>query len=243
MITTTFTKTLAIRRGRSFIINDYQSALLFHDGQFQSILEPGKYRLWKSGYQVKVYNLRQQQQILAGQDLLTADQVSLKLSAVVFYRYVDILKSHRAVENLEQALYLEAQLVLREMVAANVAETFLQNKSTFGPALLKAISENAARMGLLVERVDLRDVMLPPDLKRAYLSVLQQKQEAQASLEKARAETATLRTLANAAKLMRENPELLSLRYLDTLQNVASNVGNTLVLGLTESDKLQAQIR
>ena len=242
MITTTFTKTLAIRRGRSFIVSDYQSALLFHDGQFKSILEPGKYRFWKSGYQVKGYDLRQQQQILAGQDLLTADQVSLKLSAVVIYRHVDILKGHRAVENLEQALYLEAQLVLREIVAANVAETFLQNKSTFGPALLTAISESAARMGLVVERVDLRDVMLPADLKRSYISVLQQKQEAVASLEKARAETATLRALANAAKLMRENPEMLSLRYLEALQNIGANVGNTLVLGLTESDKLKTQI-
>jgi len=86
-------------------------------------------------------------------------------------------------------------------------------------------------------------VMLPADLKRSYMSALQQRQEAQASLEKARAETAALRTLANAAKLMRDNPELLPLRYLQTLQEVGASHGNTLILGLTDSEKLKAAVK
>ena len=82
--------------------------------------------------------------------------------------------------------------------------------------------------------------MLPADLKRSFMSALQQRQAAQVELDKARTETAALRTLANAAKLMRDNPELLPLRYLQTLQEIGSNPMNTLVLGLTDSDKLIA---
>lgn len=226
--------------GLSFVVQDYETALLFRHGRYLRLLAPGKHRLWTSGHEVKRVDIRAQTLLVQGQELLTADQVVLKVNALATFRVADALTMHRASADPAGSLYLEVQLALRQVVAADAAETFLQQKTGLGEKLLALITPAATALGLKAERVDIRDVMLPADLKRSYMSALQQRQEALASLEKARAETAALRTLANAAKLMRDNPELLPLRYLQTLQEVGASPGNSLVLGLTDSDKLKA---
>jgi regulator of protease activity HflC (stomatin/prohibitin superfamily) len=161
----------------------------------------------------------------------------------VAYRVADALKLHRSMEYPEAMLYADVQLALRQVVSTLSAEDFLSKKSGFAPELQHLLDERFQSVGLKLERADVRDVMLPADLKRAYTDALKSKQESHAALERARSETAALRTLANAAKLMRDNPELLSLRYLQTLAEVGAGVGNTLVLGLADADKLQAVIK
>ncbi|MES2596967.1 MAG: slipin family protein [Verrucomicrobiota bacterium] len=236
----TFISTFRPSAGFSFVIQDHETALLFQHGRYLSLLAPGKHRLWTSGHEVKRIDNREQMMLVQGQELLTADQVVLKVSAVATFRVTDALSMHRATQDASAALYSEIQLALRQIVAAEAAEAFLQQKTGHGAKLLELIADRAQSIGLKAARIDIRDVMLPADLKRSFMSALQQRQEAQAGLEKARAETAALRTLANAAKLMRDNPELLQLRYLQTLQEVGTSVGNT--LGLTDGEKLKARI-
>ncbi len=226
--------------GLRFIVEDHQTALLFRHGRFVRTLDAGTHRLWKGGHEVKRIDSREQMLVVQGQELLTADQVAIKVSALATFQVVDALKMYRATDDAIAMLYTEIQLALRQIVAPETAEAFLQTKAAHGAALLTLVTERAAELGLAVHRIDIRDVMLPADLKRSFMSAIQQRQEAQASLEKARAETAALRTLANAAKLMRDNPELLQLRYLQTLQEVGTSMGNTLVLGLTDSERLKA---
>ena len=237
----TFISTFRPAAGFSFVIQDHETALLFRHGRYLSVLAPGKHRLWTSGHEVKRIDYREQMILVQGQELLTADQVVLKVSAVATFRVADALAMYRASQDAAAVLYSEIQLALRQIVAAEAAEAFLQ-KTGHGAKLLELIADRAQSLGLKVDRLDLRDVMLPADLKRSFMSALQQRQEAQAGLEKARAETAALRTLANAAKLMRDNPELLQLRYLQTLQEVGTSMGNTLVLGLTDGEKLKSRI-
>lgn len=240
---TTFISSFQPFFGLGFVINDHETALLFQHGRYLRVLSPGRHRVWASGHEVKRVDTRAQTILVQGQELLTADQVVLKVNALATFRVADALAMHRASADPAGSLYMEVQLALRQLVAADAAETFLQQKTGLGEKLLALIAPAATVLGLKAERVDIRDVMLPADLKRSYMSALQQRQEAQASLEKARAETAALRTLANAAKLMRDNPELLPLRYLQTLQEVGASVGNTLVLGLTDSDKLKTAVK
>lgn len=225
---------------KSVIINDHQTGLLFSNGQFVNELKAGKhvFRFNLANLVVKTFDLRERSLLVQGQELLSADQVALKVSAVATYRVVDALKLHRTVEYPEALLYTDIQLALRQVVASQGAEDFLAKKSGFAEELKAILDERFTACGLKLERADIRDVMLPADLKRAFTEALKSKHEANASLEKARAETAALRTLANAAKIMRENPELLSLRYLQTLQEVGAGTGNTLVLGLTEAHHL-----
>lgn len=236
----TFVSTFRPSAGFSFVIQDHEAALLFRYGRYQRVLDAGKHRFWGAGYEVIRVDTREQTLVIPGQDLLTADQVTLKISALATFRVVDALVMHRATSDASAALYADIQLALREVVAGESAESFLNQKTGHGSALMAIISARTTTLGLRVDRVEIRDVMLPSDLKRSFMAALQQRQVAEAGLEKARAETAALRALANAAKLMRDNPELLPLRYLQTLQDVGAGLGNTLVLGLTDSDKLIA---
>jgi regulator of protease activity HflC (stomatin/prohibitin superfamily) len=238
---TTYITTIQPVPGFAFVIRDYETALLFKHGQFVGTLDPGRHRFWTGGYEVVRADTRTQMLTVQGQDLLTADQVTLKVSAVAAYRVTDALATRSTTNDPAGVMHLEVQLALRQVLAADTADAFLQKKADHGGKLTELLARRAPLYGLTVDHIDIRDVMLPADLKRSFMAALQQRQEANASLEKARAETAALRTLANAAKLMRDNPELLPLRYLQTLQELGSSMGNTFVLGLTDSDKLAAK--
>lgn len=232
-----------IKRGISFTVQDYQSALLYRNGAYKATLTAGKYRFWNNGYTVMILDKRDQQLVVQGQEVLTSDHVVLKVSALATYRVVDALTLTRAIAEPYALLYTDLQLALREVVSASTAEDFLSQKNLQDEKLTALMTERCKQLGVEFHRVALRDVMLPGELKRSFMSALQQRQEAHASLEKARAETATLRTLANAAKLMRDNPELLQLRYLDTLNNLRDSKNTSLVLGLTDSDKLKVAMK
>jgi len=227
-------------RFTSLTVQDTQAVLLFRDGQFQEVLPPGKRRFWRSGCSVRVYDMREQQLAVMGQELLTADQVSLKASALLTYRVKDAVTLYRSSTEPYSMVYADLQLALRQVVCSDTAEAFLQTKAGQGDKLMALMTERAASMGLALIRAEVRDVMLPGALKRSYMSALQERQEAQAALEKARADTATLRTLANAAKIVRDNPELLQLRYLDTLKALGASQNTSLVLGLADQMKVLA---
>jgi len=222
----------------SFTVQDHQAVLLFRNGCFQEVLPSGRHRFWRRGYEVKILDTREQQIILANQEILTADQVSLKASALLTYRVVDALAVYRTSAEPFATLYSDLQLALRETVSAETAEAFLQSKSTHGDRLASLLASRAERMGIALIRAEVRDVMLPAALKRSFMSALQERQDAQASLEKARADTATLRTLANAAKLIRDNPELLQLRYLETLKHLGASNNTSFVMSLADHMKL-----
>jgi regulator of protease activity HflC (stomatin/prohibitin superfamily) len=93
------------------------------------------------------------------------------------------------------------------------------------------VQPEAAKIGIAIHAVEVKDVMFPAELKRAFADVLKAKQEGQAALERARGESASLRNLANAARVLDGNPALMNLRVLQSLAS-AQNAGNTLVLGV-----------
>jgi hypothetical protein len=104
----------------------------------------------------------------------------------------------------------------------------LARREEFGRTLLERTAGTAEELGLKLLGVNVKDVMFPGELKKIFAQVIQAQKEGQAALEKARGETAALRNLANAAKMIEGNPALLQLRLL---QQLASSAGNTVVLG------------
>jgi len=103
--------------------------------------------------------------------------------------------------------------------------------SKIGAQLLSRVQPEAAKIGINVLAVEVKDVMFAAELKRAFADVLKAKQEGHAALERARGESASLRNLANAARVLEGNPALMNLRLMQSL-TAAQNAGNTLVLGL-----------
>jgi regulator of protease activity HflC (stomatin/prohibitin superfamily) len=213
------------------IVSEGYIGLLYRKGRFVRVLAPGRHVHWGRHITIRWVDVRRAALLIAGQDVLTADNVGLKLSLLVTYQVTDPAKATHDTQNWQTDLHNTAQLALRAVVGSVAVEALLNQRLEFGAQLLARVQPEAARIGLNVFAVEVKDVMFPADLKRAFADVLKAKQEGQAALERARGESASLRNLANAARALEGNPALMNLRLLQSLAT-AQNAGNTLVLGV-----------
>lgn len=215
----------------AFQVPEGYAGLLYHKGKFIKVLSAGRYVRWGRHYTAAFHDLRKASLVVAGQEVLTADNVGLKLSLVVTYQVVDAVKSAHDTQSWQTDLYNAAQLALRGVVSGVPVEALLNQRLEMAAQLLARVQPEAAKIGINVHSVEVKDVMLPSELKRAFAELLKAKQEGQVALERARGESAALRNLANAAKLLESNPALLNLRLMQSL-SAAQTAGNTLVLGV-----------
>jgi len=219
----------AIRR--AYLVTEGYAGLLYHKGKFAEVLSVGRHVRWGRFFSLRLYDLRKASLLINGQEVLTADNVGLKTSLLVTYQIVDPLKAAHETQNWNADLHNAAQLALRAVVSGIAVEALLGQRLEIGAQLLARVQLEAAKIGLNVLAVEVKDVMLAADLKRAFAEVLKAKQEGQAALERARGESAALRNLANAARVMEGNPALMNLRLMQSL-TAAQNAGNTLVVGM-----------
>lgn len=214
---------------------DYQVGLHFKDGRFIETLESGKHRLWGRGHSVLLFDSRITEMVVQGQELITSDTATVKLTAVSQFKIADALKFHQEAENAHGALYTQIQLAMRELIGGLELDAILERKVDFGKTLLKGVAETAlAELGIEVVRIEIRDVILGGELKTSYAGVITARKEAQAKQERARGDAAALRTFANAARVYETNPELFRLRYLETLKELGAGYGNQLIVGVPE---------
>ena len=216
---------------RAFIVPEGYAGLLYHKGKFVKMLGAGRHIRWGRHFTLDAQDLRKASLLVAGQEVLTADNVGLKLSLLVTYQVTDPTKAAHETQNWQGDLYNFAQLALRTVVSGVAVEALLNQRLEIGAQLLARVQPEAAKIGINVHAVEVKDVMFPADLKRAFAEVLKAKQEGQAALERARGESASLRNLANAARVLEGNPALMNLRLMQSL-TAAQNAGNTLVLGV-----------
>ncbi|PIQ26688.1 hypothetical protein COW36_00990 [bacterium (Candidatus Blackallbacteria) CG17_big_fil_post_rev_8_21_14_2_50_48_46] len=200
-------------------VYEYEAGFLYRRGLLTTELAPGRYRLRKGISEIRKLDRRQQNLSIPGQEILTQDLIQLKISLVISYLIQDPRKVLQEIENLRNNLYLHLQILLRSVVQAEKLETLLENPSPWITHLQEQARKELAAWGVELCSLSLKDLMLPGDLKRAYAQVFKVQKEAQAQLEKARGEQAALRSLANAARMLEKNPELLNLRLIHTLEN------------------------
>lgn len=216
---------------RAFIVPEGYAGLLYHKGRFVEVLGAGRHVRWGRHFTLDAQDLRKAALLVAGQEVLTADNVGLKLSLIVTYQVTDPAKAAHETQNWQGDLYNFAQLALRTVVGGVAVEGLLNQRLEIGAQLLARVQPDATKIGINVHAIEVKDVMFPADLKRAFADVLKAKQEGQAALERARGESASLRNLANAARVLEGNPALMNLRLMQSL-TAAQNAGNTLVLGM-----------
>jgi len=209
------------------------TGVLFIDGQYIKTLAPGQYAFWKGQSVARIVeiDLRETMVDVGGQDIITADKVTLRLNAVVTYQVEDARVTVSRTDDVRQALYRETQLVLRAVIGSRDLDTFLNDKE----AVAKEIEENVLRrakdLGLKIASVGIRDVILPGEMKDLMNRVTEAKKVAEANLISRREETAAMRSQANTAKLLADNPVLMRLRELEVLEKIAANGKLNIVLG------------
>jgi regulator of protease activity HflC (stomatin/prohibitin superfamily) len=222
---------MLVARGRVFIVPEGFYGLLYRHGKSLHRISPGRHRFWQEGYTVHLMDMRKTILTVAGQEVLSADSVGLKVSAVLTYQVIECETAMHTVENYTTYLYNAVQLALRLVMGTQTMETLLNRRVDVGRELLALVKLEADKLGIQVHAVEVKDVMFPGELKKAFSEELRAQKEGQAALERARGETAALRNLANAARMLDNNPALMNLRLMQSI-NSASGAGNTLVMGM-----------
>jgi regulator of protease activity HflC (stomatin/prohibitin superfamily) len=211
-------------------VREYERAVRLVDGRVRDVLGPGRHRYRARRTELHRVDVRPQLVTVSGQEVLTADGVTVRVTAVLRTAVADPVPFLTASQNAHGEVYAAAQQALRAAVAGLNLEALLGSRTGLGPELLAEIQAVGARVGLTVDEVAVRDVMLPGELRRAFAQAVLAREQGKAELERARAEAATLRSLANTARLLEEHPALLRLR---TLQ-IAEQDGTELRLTVSE---------
>ncbi|MCB9891946.1 MAG: hypothetical protein H6832_18965 [Planctomycetes bacterium] len=198
-------------------------------------LANGRHAFWQLPWQgvarVDRFDLRSSELHVAGQELLTKDRVQLKATVLAYYRVVDANKLLDELGNWQHRVYYETQFALRAVIATIELDDLLENRQAASDQVHASLVPVFATYGCALENAKILDWMLSGDLRRAMAEAAEARARGKAKLERARAEAASLRSLANAARMVRENRELLDLRTLEVADKAAESTGNTLVLG------------
>jgi len=153
----------------------------------------------------------------------------LGLSVAAEFQVVDVNVAINKNSNFRTSLYLALQVALRRIIESQKMETPIEARAGIGQKLLEAASAKVSAYGVKLTGADVKDIMLVGELRSAFAQILKAQKEGQAKLERTRGETAALRSLANAAKMIEDHPNLLQLR---ALQSLSESSGNTLVFGV-----------
>lgn len=145
----------------------------------------------------------------------------------------DPVRAVHEAQSHEEALHVAVQLALRAAVGAAKIDDLLAQRIEIGARLAAAVAPRVEPLGLGLHGVEVKDVMFPGELKKIFAEVVRAQKEGQAALERARGETAALRSLANAARLVEESPALMDLRVLQAVGGAAAS-GGTVVLGVPQ---------
>ena len=210
------------------IVEAFEKGLRFRNGRFVEVLEPGRYRVRRLFVQerIETVDLRQTTLVLQGQEMMTLDKVTLRLTSVATLRVKDPVAAILKVEDYEKQLYSDIQLALRDHVGALELDQLLAAKSRLGERILEEVKLGADGYGVEVLNVGLRDIVLPGEMKAILNQVMEARKKAEASNIERREETASTRSLANTAQLLEKNPTLMRLKELEVLERIASKSSN-----------------
>ncbi len=224
--------------GAEAVLNKYtveegHVGVYFKDGDYVETLKPGTYAFWKDVAKVVVQVREMRESVLdvTGQDIITQDKVTLRVNAVVTFRVTDALKAVSTVDDARQALYREAQLALRAEVGARDLDALLADKMSLTEAVEAGIRGRAAEYGIAVTGFGIRDIILPGEMRDLMNKVTEAKKAAEANFITRREETAAMRSQANTAKMLADNPTLMRLRELEVLEKIAATSKLNVVLG------------
>jgi regulator of protease activity HflC (stomatin/prohibitin superfamily) len=217
----------------SAAITQGQVGLLFVDGILRTRLPPGVHVFWNGlrAVRVQVVDLREVGLEVQGQELLTADKVSLRLNVSVRYRLVDVDRAILEHADHAEALHRALQLALREEVQRLTLDELLSRKEDIGAALAQRAAAGAAAVGVEIRSAGLRDVILPGEMRQILNHVVEAERRAQANLITRREETAATRSLLNTARLLDENPTLMRLKELEHAERIAEKIASLSVIG------------
>jgi len=214
-------------------VDEGKAGLLFVENRFVRTLAPGSYGFWNvpGTPRVEILDLRLQTVEIPGQEILTRDKVSLRVNVWAEFQVTDPVRAKQSVKDYAEHLYRTLQLAVRQTLGRRTLEEILAEKVDIDETVAAEVRREMQTFGVRVGAIALKDVILPGEMREILNQVVAAEKQAQANLIRRREETAATRSLLNTAKLMEDNPLLVRLKELETLEKVAEKVEKITVSG------------
>jgi regulator of protease activity HflC (stomatin/prohibitin superfamily) len=215
------------------VLNEYERAVTFWLGRLGKRPKgPGLVLIfWPFERMVRI-SLRTVVHDVPPQDIITKDNVSVKVNAVVYFRVVEPDKAVVQVENYLYATSQLSQTTLRSVLGQAMLDELLSEREKLNVALQQVIDQHTDPWGIKVSLVEVKQVDLPPEMQRAMAKQAEAEREKRAKIIHASGEFEAARMLSEAAKIIGEEPATLQLRYLQTLTEIANEKNSTIVFPL-----------
>ncbi len=214
------------------VLKEYQRGVIFRLGKVAGVKGPGLIVVWPLIDQMKRVDLRVVTMDVPPQDVITKDNVSVKVNAVVYFRVLDPIKATIEVENYHYATSQLAQTTLRSVLGESVMDELLSNREQINAQLQTILDRLTDPWGIKVTMVEVKHVDLPVEMQRVMARQAEAERDRRAKIIHADAEYQASQKLADAADIISAHPIALQLRYLHTLTEIASENNSTTIFPL-----------
>jgi len=211
------------------VLREYERAVYFFLGRSWGAKGPGLIYLPPLFARMQKVSLRVMALDIPPQDVITRDNISIKVNAVLYMRVKDPVKAVIGVENYLYATSQLAQTTLRSVLGETELDELLANREKINAILKKIIDQRSEDWGIEVSAVEVKDVDLPPEMKRAMARQAEAERERRAKVINAEGELQASEKLAQAAAVIGREPAAIQLRYLQTVTEIASEKNSTTI--------------
>jgi regulator of protease activity HflC (stomatin/prohibitin superfamily) len=211
------------------IVQEYERGVIFRLGRLVGAKGPGLFFIIPIIDRMLKVDLRVVTLDVPSQEVITKDNVTVKVNAVVFFRVVDPSNAIVMVEDFKRATWNISQTTLRNVVGQSELDDLLANREEINKKLQKIIDETTEPWGVKVTIVEVKDVELPQSMQRAMAKQAEAEREKRAKIVHAEGEASAAQRLADAANVMSANPVSVQLRYLQTLTEISVEKNSTII--------------
>ncbi len=211
------------------VLREYERGVIFRLGRLIPIKGPGLIIIWPVIDKLVKVDLRTITMDVPAQDIITRDNISVKVNAVVYYRVVDPTKAITEVEDFHYATSQMSQTTLRSVLGQSQLDDLLAKRDELNAELQNIIDEQTEPWGIKVTTVEVKNVDLPSEMLRAIAKQAEAERERRAKIIHAEGEFQASQKLADAAAIIATQPSALQLRFLQTLTEVATEKNSTII--------------
>lgn len=211
------------------VINQYEKGVVLTLGKFSGVKEPG-FRVVVPFFQQMIrVDTRTKTTDVPNQEVITKDNIPVQINAVVYYRVKDVEKATLVVENYRYAVAQLAQTTMRNAVGEQSLNDLLQKREQIAESIQTVLDEKTDQWGVDVQILELKDIVIPDDLKRTISKVAEAERERQAVIISSEGDKEAAVNLADAARILEASPGALHLRTLQSINDLSSDQSNTTI--------------
>lgn len=216
------------------IMREYERGVIYTLGRYTHTTGPGLILLIPLVQQMVTVDLRIKTEDVPSQDVISKDNISVRVSAVVYYRVIEPENAINKVENYFQATSELAQTTLRSVLGKHELDDMLSKRDTLNHDIQAILDKATEGWGIKVTNVELKNIDIDPTMIRAIAKQAEAERDRRAKIINAEGEFQAAKQLDAAAKIMAARPETMQLRYMSALQDIAGDKTNTIVMPIPD---------